>query len=355
MTVEALAQAVRDHARVLPIGNRTKPALTRVSSDVALIETTALTGIVEYEPAEYTFTALAGTRLSDVSSLLAAHGQVLPFDPTFRDAGATLGGTVAAGLSGSGRWRHGGVRDFVIGIRFVDGAGRVIRGGGKVVKNAAGFDFPKLFVGSMGRLGAIAELSLKVFPWPGPSVTVIAHMRDMAAALATLPRIARLPVVCDCIDLVPPANLLMRISGEESALATSVDRLRGALGGEAITLDVVRGAEEERIWEAAREFTWATDHLLVKVPTTLTRARVLETSLAMTRAVRRYAAAANVAWIAWPFDEDVAILDSVLTAANLSGVVLRGDEPRARLGVDAANEFGARVRRAIDPTGRFDV
>lgn len=75
----------------------------------------------------------------------------------------------------------------------------------------------------------------------------------------------------------------------------------------------------------------------------------------MTRAVRRYAAAANVAWIAWPFDEDVAILDSVLTAANLSGVVLRGDEPRARLGVDAANEFGARVRRAIDPTGRFDV
>ena len=104
--------------------------------------------------------------------MLAEHGQYLPFDPPLAAAGATLGGTVAAGLSGPGRYRYGGVRDFVLGVRFVDGMGNLVRGGGKVVKNAAGFDFPKLMVGSLGRLGVLAELSFKVFPQPPAFATL---------------------------------------------------------------------------------------------------------------------------------------------------------------------------------------
>ncbi len=84
------------------------------------------------------------TGLLDVMLLLEQHGQYLPFDPLLAERGATLGGTVAAGVSGPGRYRYGGVRDFLLGVRFVDSEGQVVRGGGKVVKNAAGFDFPKL-------------------------------------------------------------------------------------------------------------------------------------------------------------------------------------------------------------------
>src|SRR4029450_4463398 len=93
------------------------------------------------------------------AAALAARGQSLRCDPFLLDAGATLGGTVAAGLSGPGRFRYGGLRDFILGVRFVDGLGRLMHMGGKVVKNAAGFDLPKFLVGSLGRFGVLAELT----------------------------------------------------------------------------------------------------------------------------------------------------------------------------------------------------
>ena len=90
----------------------------------------------------------------------------MPCEALFAEAGATLGGTVAAATSGPGRLRFGGVRDFLLGVRFVTGDGRVVFGGGKVVKNAAGFDLPKLMVGGLGRFGVLTELTFKVFPKP---------------------------------------------------------------------------------------------------------------------------------------------------------------------------------------------
>ena len=85
--------------------------------------------------------------MSEIAQTLAEHDQYLPFDPPLAGAGATIGGVIASGVSGAGALRHGGIRDFVIGVRLVDGTGRVVGGGGRVVKNAAGFDFPKLMVG----------------------------------------------------------------------------------------------------------------------------------------------------------------------------------------------------------------
>ncbi len=95
-------------------------------------------------------TMLAGTRVSEVISILGKQGQYLPFDPLLADRGATIGGTVASNAAGSGRFRFGGIRDFLLGVRFVDGRGKCIRGGGQVVKNAAGFDYPKLLVSQLG-------------------------------------------------------------------------------------------------------------------------------------------------------------------------------------------------------------
>ena len=104
-------------------------------------------------------------------------GQYLPFDPMLSAAGATIGGTVAAGISGPGRYRYGGIRDFLLGVQFISSDGAVINAGGKVVKNAAGFDIPKLLVGSLGRLGVMTELTFKVFPQPVAQRHCESHVR----------------------------------------------------------------------------------------------------------------------------------------------------------------------------------
>src|SRR6266446_6711263 len=169
-TLAELVRAVRNTPKLLAAGAGTKPRMA--AFDGVKLSVSKLTGILEYEPSEFTFTALAGTSLREIIAALAERGQYLPFEPMCVEAGATLGGTVAAGLSGPGRFQYGGVRDFILGIRFVDGAGRLLRMGGKVVKNAAGFDLPKFFVGSLGRFGVLAEMTFKVFPSPPSKLTV---------------------------------------------------------------------------------------------------------------------------------------------------------------------------------------
>jgi len=171
--VQVLQRELRCHERVLPRGGGSKPALSTPPEGVAVLDVSGLRGITEHDPDELTVTALAGTPVAAVRDALAAHGQHLPFDPPLVAAGATLGGVVAAGTSGPGRFRHGGVRDFVIGARFLDGDGELVGGGGRVVKNAAGFDLPRLLVGSMGRLGVLVEVAFKVFPAPPAWGTLI--------------------------------------------------------------------------------------------------------------------------------------------------------------------------------------
>ena len=165
--VPEIQQALLDLPQVKVTAGGTKNAL---SAD-ANLSLAPLAGVSEYQPSEYTFTAKAATRLSEIESMLAEHGQYLPFDPPLVDAGATLGGTVAAGLSGPNRFRYGGVRDFILGVQLVNGEGELVNGGGKVVKNAAGFDIPKLMVGSLGSFGVMTELTFKVFPAPAATAT----------------------------------------------------------------------------------------------------------------------------------------------------------------------------------------
>src|SRR5215471_16984177 len=169
-SVPALVRGVRSYPRLLSFGAGTKSRLSAVNA--TRISVSQLRGIVEYEPSEFTFTAMAGTPLRELVRTLAERGQYLPFEPWLVEAGSTLGGTVAAGVSGPGRLRFGGLKDFILGVQFVDGLGRALRMGGKVVKNAAGFDLPKFFVGSLGRFGVLAEITFKVFPRPAASLTL---------------------------------------------------------------------------------------------------------------------------------------------------------------------------------------
>ena len=143
-SIEALTALVPERPRLRLRGGGTKEALSTPGAETSTLDLSALAGITEHTPEECTFTALGGTRIADIDRALAAHGQYLPFDPPLAAAGATIGGAVAAGVNGSCRYRFGGIRDFLIGARIVDGRGQVIQSGGKVVKNAAGLPAPSV-------------------------------------------------------------------------------------------------------------------------------------------------------------------------------------------------------------------
>src|SRR5688572_10031719 len=218
-SVSELVDSVRASRRAIAIGAGTKPRLSQVSDEFTRISTRMLGGIIDYEPSEFTFTALAGTPLKMIAHELSQSGQYLPFDPLLADAGATLGGTVAAGLSGPGRFRFGGLRDFILGVRFVDGEGRLMRLGGRVVKNAAGFDVPKFFVGSAGRFGVLAEITFKVFPRPVATRTLRIEARDIATKAKIFTEAASTRWELDALDTTLGENAVFaRLAGPPAAL-----------------------------------------------------------------------------------------------------------------------------------------
>ena len=200
--------AVRHNAKLHPHGAGTKTAL-HFNQAIETLDMRQLTGVIEYDPQEFVLTAYAGTPVAEIEKLLAEKGQYLPFDPLLAKRGATLGGTVAANASGPGRFRYGGVRDFLIGAKFVDGNGTLLRGGGKVVKNAAGFDYPKLMVGALGRLGVLVELTFKVFPRPEQYMTLRVEKSSLADTIKTLYVLNTTPLDVEALDfapILPPPN-----------------------------------------------------------------------------------------------------------------------------------------------------
>ena len=193
------------------------------------LDTAALRGIVDYEPTELVMTARAGTPLAELEAALAQHGQMLPFEPPRFGGGGTLGGAVAAGLSGPRRPYAGAVRDFVLGLRLLDGRGRQLRFGGQVIKNVAGFDVSRLLAGSLGTLGVLTEVSLKTLPRP-PVQASLGFELDQATALRRINQWAArpLPLSASCYH---GGVLRLRLSGAEAA----VREARGKLGGEAFS------------------------------------------------------------------------------------------------------------------------
>jgi glycolate dehydrogenase FAD-linked subunit len=328
--------AVREHVRVLPRGSGTKPALSTAPDGVFSLDLSGLRGIVEYDPDELTLTALAGTPVAEVQAALAAHGQHLPFDPP----PGTLGGTVAAGLSGPGRYRHGGVRDFIIGARFVDGTGALVGGGGRVVKNAAGFDLPRLMVGSMGRLGVLVEVAFKVFPAPPAWATLVAQAPDLPAALAAIAGAAASGVDIEALDLEPPGRVLIRVGGPPAGLERRLERLRRAL---ALPGEIVRNDRE----------LWRPPHANVRAALSLRALTALDAGLDGVR--RRYSAAGALGWIDWPDDRPLGELDALLSATGAGAVRLAGPPGPVLLGRITGGAFADRARRGLDPDGRFAV
>ena len=205
-----------------------------------VLDTTAYRGIVSYEPSELVVTVRAGTPLAELELALAEQGQYLAFEPPHFDATAgsgTCGGMVAAGLSGPSRASVGGVRDYVLGVQMVNGRGQHLTFGGQVMKNVAGYDVSRLMVGTLGTLGVLTEISLKVLP-VAPAEATLVFQADQSAALAQLQRWGGqpLPLNASCWvrdDTAPgaPELLFVRLRGAAAAVDAACRKMLADLPG----------------------------------------------------------------------------------------------------------------------------
>lgn len=220
--VALIGQAQQSGKALKIIGGDTKAFYGR-STEGELLETHAYSGIVEYQPTELVITVRAGTRLVDVEQTLAEQGQMLAFEPPqFGDA-STIGGIVAAGLSGPRRPHAGSVRDAVLGVRIMNSNGRSLSFGGQVMKNVAGYDVSRLMTGSMGTLGLLLEVSIRVGPKPQSERTLVwklalpdAHKRMIEMSRLSLPITG---MSCD------DSYLRVRLAGHASAVAEAEVKL----------------------------------------------------------------------------------------------------------------------------------
>ena len=236
------------------------------------LDTRVLNGIVSYEPSELVVTVLAGTPLAELESVLAAQGQCLAFEPPHYGPGSTVGGMVAAGLSGPSRANVGAVRDFVLGLEMINGQGELLRYGGQVMKNVAGYDVSRLMAGSWGTLGLITEVSLKVLPLATAEATLRFDSCSQQQALQWLNHWGGQPLPLNASNWLQQdgqGTLYLRLRGARAAVHAASQRL----GGERLDTDAVAAD-----WSASRDLSlpWfqerATDHCLWRLSVAATAA-----------------------------------------------------------------------------------
>ena len=212
-----------------------------------VLELREYAGIVSYEPTELVVTARCGTPLSELEAALAERGQMIPFEPPHFGAEATVGGCVAAGLAGPRRAAngpyYGAVRDYVLGCVLVDGRGESLRFGGQVMKNVAGYDVSRLATGSMGTLGPIVEVSLKVLPVPVACAT-LRFALDEADAIAKLNEWGGRPMPVSA-SAWHDGTLTLRLEGAEAAVDASCATLGGTSADEGVAAQFWQGVREQ--------------------------------------------------------------------------------------------------------------
>lgn len=202
-----------------------------------LLDTQPLTGITSYEPSELVVTVRAGTPLAELEAVLAERGQCLPFEPPHFEGAATVGGMVAAGLSGPARASVGGVRDYVLGVTLLNGKAELLTFGGQVMKNVAGYDVSRLMCGALGTLGLITEVSLKVLPL-APAEATLKFEMGQAEALAQLNHWGGqpLPLNASCwVDDGKLPTLYLRLRGAVAAVEAACRSLGGERQDNAVT------------------------------------------------------------------------------------------------------------------------
>ena len=261
----ALATCHRMEAVVVPRGGGTHLGLGAPPERAdLLLDLSGLDEVIEYRPEDLTLAVAAGARLADVQRLLASAGQMLPLDPAGGPM-STIGGMVAANLSGPRRAGSGTARDLVIGLEIAGVDGLITRSGGMVVKNVTGYDLPKAHIGALGTLGVVTRVNLKVTPRPAVERTLVVPLADLAAAGSAVGALIDCPLTCSGFDLVqrsfaPDIDvadaagwlLAIRVPGTAGGVAAQCAMVSEAVASHAvakgITLD---GPAQVRFWSDA--------------------------------------------------------------------------------------------------------
>ena len=335
--IDQLAKTIRDAvARKAPLRIRGGGTKDFYGGELQgeVLGTTAYSGIVDYEPTELVLTARAGTPLMEIEMLLHGHGQMLAFEPPRFGAASTLGGCIAAGLSGPRRPYAGSARDHVLGVRVLDGNGTDLKFGGQVMKNVAGYDVSRLMVGALGTLGVLLEISLKVLPAPASDLT-LRQARPQAAAIDLMNVWAGKPYPISGTCHTAEA-LYVRLSGAQSAVRAA----RARLGGDEVT-------DGEAFWRGIRDQTHAffrSDEALWRASLKSTAARIAPGSAELVEwggALR---------WIAGTVDP--AMLREAAARANGHATLFRGGDRSAGVFhplADPLMKLHTRLKATFDP------
>lgn len=251
-----LAFADREGLTVLPRGGATHLGMgfPPTNGDI-ILSLAALNAIIEHAPHDQTVTAQAGLSLATLQTHLAKTGQWLALDPPLRP-GATVGGLVATALAGPRRLRYGGVRDQILGVQVALADGTIARGGGKVVKNVAGYDLPKLFTGALGTLGIVLSASFRLYPLAADSQTLVCDAPEPQPLCAAVQRITASALTPTAIDILGPMSvrqpfrLAVRFQSRvERAVTEQIATLRALLGELADDATTLHSAEEAAFWQ----------------------------------------------------------------------------------------------------------
>ncbi len=269
---EIMKAASRDSLSVVPMGSNTKRGLgDALERADAALSVKRLNRILEHESADLVATAECGITLSAFQEGLGGKNQFLPVDPPHAAKGATLGGIIASNDSGPERLRYGTTRELLIGMKVVKADGSVFSGGAKVVKNVAGYDLPKLFVGSLGTLGILVEATFRLYPVPEYSRTCIAGFGSLEDSQAAVHALLNSDLVMTSLEHITPAlaeavaartgmfvkrgryHLAVRIANVEKAVRDQSDLVNGILGRHGAEAYVVEGGDEDSFWSEIRD------------------------------------------------------------------------------------------------------
>jgi glycolate oxidase FAD binding subunit len=323
-----------------------------------LLDTTTLSGITSYEPSELVVTVRAGTPLAELEAALAGHGQCLPFEPPHFGEGSTVGGMVAAGLSGPARATAGSVRDYVLGLTLINGRADQLVFGGTVMKNVAGYDVSRLMAGAMGTLGLITQVSLKVLP-VAPAEATLRFALDEAAAIRKLNEWAGEPLPLNASSWVVDAGqpvLYLRLRGAVAAVDAAIRRLLAQVPGERVD-----SPQTQADWTAARDLRlpWFADGYArgqdlwrLSVPPTATPLGVGDTMIDWLGGQRWVWADAGDAAAAQRFRAAVGAVGGHATLFRpvSSGVAV----PRFDALKPPLDRIHAQLKREFDPAGVFN-
>ena len=271
---EIMMLASKESLRVMPVGAGTKTALGNKPQRVDIVvSTNNLNQIVEHAASDLVATTQTGVSLKNLQAHLNKQNQFLALDPPRVEKGATIGGVIATNDSGPERLRYGTLREFLIGIKVVQADGKVFKGGSKVVKNVAGYDLPKLYVGSLGTLGIIVEATFRLYPVPEYSETCLASFSSLSDCHDTVMTLLSSDLVLTSLEVLNPEltallsrnnldleqgnyTLVIGIKNVQKAVKDQISNVKAICDQKSSKGSIINGEGELSFWEDIRNFPW---------------------------------------------------------------------------------------------------